>query len=175
MVDNYKIDFNDIYEEDEEINELSGFTFDKNYGIYFILTSNFKLGFDSNFIKIIYKKKIKNFMIYIINSYEHIEFKIKCINEGFINKVFYSIDSYEFNPNENKIDFIINPKFENKNFQNNFNFTQYDEIKLLYNSINEIKDNDNKQLKHELIINLLRYYVDKLDNKRLDLLVYFFY
>ena len=29
----------------------------------------------------------------------------------------YLIDSYEINPKENKIDFIINPKFENRNFQ----------------------------------------------------------
>ena len=111
-------------------------------------------------------------MIYIINSYNQIKFKIKCLNKGFLKKDFYSIDSYEINPNENKIDFIINPKFEN--FQNDFNMTQYEEIKLLYNSINEIKDNDNKQLKDKLIINLLRYYVDKLDNKKLDLLEYFF-
>ncbi len=172
-MDDDQIDFNNINEQDEEINQLSSFTFDKNYGIFFILTSKLKMGFDSNFIKIIYKKKIKNFMIYIINSYNQIDFKIKCIKKGFINKVFYSIDSYEFNPKEKKIDFIINPKFENQALQN-FNITQYDEIKLLFNGINEIKDDDNKQLKDKLIINLLRYYVDKLDNKRLDLLEYFF-
>ena len=170
-MDDDKNNFNYINEEAVERNELSSFTLDKNYGIFLILTSNkYKLNFDS--IKIIFKKKINNYMIYIIYSYINIIFKIKCINEGFLKKNFYSIDSYEINPKEKKIDFIINPKFENQNFQNDFNMTQYEEIKLLYNSINEIKDNE--ELKHKLIINLLRYYVDKLDNKRLDLLEYFF-
>ena len=105
-----QIDYNIKNEEDEEINELSNLNFNKNYGIIIILTSNLKLDFDSNFIKIIYKKKIYNFMIYIINSYEPIKFKIKCINKGFLKKDFYSIDSYEINPNENKIDFIIKSK-----------------------------------------------------------------
>ena len=173
-MDNDKNNFNNIIEQDE-LNDLSSLNFNKNYGIFLIFMSNkYKLDFDSNIIKIIYKKKINNYMIYIINSYVQIKFKIKCLNKGFLKKDFYSINSYEFNPNENKFDFIINPKFENKNFQNNFNFTKYEEIKLLYNSINEIKDNDNKQLKDKLIINLLRFYVDKLDNKRLNLLEYFF-
>ena len=163
--------------EEEEINKLKNLEYKNYYGIFLILSfKNEDLEIESKYLNLIYKKKLiynnKKCIFYIFITYKEISFQLKYkTKNNFINNSFYS-NSYKFNGKENKIEFIINPKFNDNENQNDIYISKYDEIKLLYNIIKKINDNDNKDLKLKLIFNLIKKNIDKFDYTNLNLFEY---
>ena len=166
-------DYNTIegLQEDENGNEnIYNNDYSNSTVILFLIFKYDNIDFDSNLNKQIHKKQIENTIpcwIYLF----------KCKDKGFgeiiIKQIgkFFSFNKYakdKYYINNEKIKFIINPKFDNEDI----NITEYDKIKLLFKGIETYENKELKQkIMKELLNNIefLRKYIDNINYEQLDL------